>query len=483
MKIDSSSRFSPLALKRRSSILLAAFLSLASCAALFASGTERKSTRGSRARRALVISIDGLDARYLKRRDEYGLKIPNLRRLMAEGAWAEGVTTVYPSVTYPAHTTIVTGAYPSRHGILGNEALYAPVNVAHREWYWYARDIRAETLWDAARQKGLKVGMVSWPVGVGAGDYNVPEIIRFGGALRDTLKRIRENAVPEGLLDEIEKRDRALYAQASRDEQDDMRTRLASYLITEKRPDLVFVHLLDLDHFEHERGPFTPDALAIVEKADAYLGRLLDAARAAGTLSDTAVFIVSDHGFMPISKLFHPGVLLERAGLLKVREERDEKGEAFSVITEWRAMPFVTNGSCAIILKDENDREALRRVREIFGPLAGREGVRDVFEGKALRVLNANPRAALMMEAADGFAFGPNYTGDVITASKDRGAHGYLPQRPDYYASFVAAGPGINHQQLPVIRMIDVGPTIASVLGLSLRDAEGQSLRLEGRRK
>jgi predicted AlkP superfamily pyrophosphatase or phosphodiesterase len=484
MKIASLSHSASTLLKRRA-VMLVAFLLLMALTFSFALSKETKSQASraqGKAKRVIVISLDGLDARYLSGRDEYGLKIPNLRRLMAEGVAAKGVVSVFPSVTYPAHTTIVTGAYPARHGIYGNEVLEPPVGAARREWNWFARDIRAETLWDAARKRGLKVGMVSWPVGAGAGDYNVPEILRFGGTLMDTLSRIRENSAPQGLLDEIEKRDPSLYAEANKDEQDDMRARMASYLITEKRPDLLFVHLFDLDHFQHVNGPFTPEAFAILEKADAYVGRILEAARRTGTLEETAVFIVSDHGFMPISKLMHPGVLLERAGLLKVRKEKDANGNSVEVVTEWRALPFVTNGSCAIILRDENDRDAQAKVRAIFRPLAGREGsgIREVLEGVRLRALGANPRAILMLDAADGYAFGTEYTGDSITESKDRGAHGYLPTRPDYYASFIAAGAGIKRgARLGTIRMIDIGPTIARTLGLTLRDADGKAMRLQ----
>ncbi|HEV7843229.1 MAG TPA: alkaline phosphatase family protein, partial [Pyrinomonadaceae bacterium] len=357
----------------------------------------------------------------------------------------------------------------------------APAEAEYREWYWFARAIRADTLWDAAKRRGLKVGMVSWPVGVGAGDYNVPEIIKFGGTLQDTLARIKENSIPSGLLDEIEKRDPALYSLANKDEQDDMRTRFAEYIITEKRPDVMLVHLFDLDHFEHEKGPFTPEAFSILEKSDAYVGRILEAARRAGTLDETALFIVSDHGFMSISKQFHPGVLLERAGLLKVRQEKNAKGETVSVVMDWRAIPFVTNGSCAIILRDANDSEALRKVRAIFKPLAGRSesGIVEVLESERLRALNANPRAAMMLDAAEGYAFGTNYTGEVITKNPQRGAHGYLPTRPDYYASFIAAGAGIKRgATLGTIRMIDIGPTIAGTLGLNLRDADGRELRM-----
>src|SRR5580704_19220185 len=68
----------------------------------------------------LMISIDGLKPEYITHADEHGLKIPTLRRFVAEGAYADGVIGVMPTVTYPSHTTLVTGVWPSDHGIDAN---------------------------------------------------------------------------------------------------------------------------------------------------------------------------------------------------------------------------------------------------------------------------------------------------------------------------------------------------------------------------
>jgi predicted AlkP superfamily pyrophosphatase or phosphodiesterase len=456
-------------------LLLAVFVSC--------TGQEKKAERSAKsgpAKRVLIISLDGLDARYLQKRDEYGLKIPALRRLMAEGATARGVTAVYPSVTYPSHTTIVTGVLPSRHGIFGNELFEPPGTERTGGWHWFARDIRAETLWDVAARNNLKVGMVSWPVGGGAGDFNVPEILAFGKPLHETVKLMKANQRPQGLIEEVESRDPQLYLGANKDEQDDMRTRFAEHLISEKRPDVMLVHLFDLDHFQHDYGPFTPEAFAMLEKVDGYVGRMLAAASRAGTLAETAVFIVSDHGFLPVSKLVHPGVLLSRAGLIQIREEKDEQNRARAVVTDWRAYPYVTAGSCAIILRDAKDEETLKKLRSLFGPLAGREGsgILRVLEAKEVRALGADPNAALMLEAADGYSFGKETGGEAITSNPQRGQHGFLPTRADYYASFIASGAGIGRRgDLGIVRMIDLGPTIAHTLGLNLRQADGRAIK------
>jgi predicted AlkP superfamily pyrophosphatase or phosphodiesterase len=460
-------------------------LSVFLCAALLfifaplAEVSAQAARHNREAKRVLVISLDGLDWRYVSSSPPT-VRIPTLRRLMAEGV-SSSVVSIYPSVTYPAHTSIVTGAYPARHGIYINE-IFDPNTLQNRDWNWFARAIQVETLWQAAARRKLSTAMISWPVATGVGDYNVPEILKIGGSFPETLALIKVNARPQGLVEEIERADAQLYARVNKDEQDDMRTRFAEYVIEKKRPQVTLVHLFDLDHFQHDAGPFTPEANAILEKTDAYVARILAAAERARTLEETAVFIVSDHGFAPVNKQIHPGVLLARVGLLKVEEERDaQSGVARAVVKEWRAMPYCSGGSCSIVLRDPNDKAALNRARAIFNELEIKErNTFSVLEAVQVRALHANPRAALMLEAADGYSFGNNYTGEFITPNTGRGQHGYLPSK--YFNTFIASGAGINRRGFlntnRPVRMIDLGPTIARVLDFKLREAEGSALTL-----
>ena len=104
----------------------------------------------------LLVSIDGLRPGDLLQADQRGFKLPNLRKLLSEGAHASTVIGVLPTVTYPSHTTLLTGVSPARHGIVSNTT-FDPLNINHGGWYWYAENIKVPTLWDAARAKGLTV--------------------------------------------------------------------------------------------------------------------------------------------------------------------------------------------------------------------------------------------------------------------------------------------------------------------------------------
>src|SRR5919198_1932046 len=145
----------------------------------------------------LMISIDGLRPDYVTAADTHGLKIPTLRRFVTEGAYAEGVQGVIPTVTYPSHTTLITGVWPAKHGILSN-TVFEPLRTGPANWYWYADDIRAATLWDSAARARWATASIQWPASVGARvTWNIPEYWR--GSATEDAKLLRAVSTP-GLL-------------------------------------------------------------------------------------------------------------------------------------------------------------------------------------------------------------------------------------------------------------------------------------------
>ena len=121
----------------------------------------------------VLISIDGLKPDYILEADKHKLKAPNLRRMLSEGAYAKAVTGILPTVTYPSHTTMLTGVTPSQHGILYNSP-FDPFSKNQSGWMWYAEDIKALTLWEAVGKAGGVASSVDWPVSVSAPvKYNI----------------------------------------------------------------------------------------------------------------------------------------------------------------------------------------------------------------------------------------------------------------------------------------------------------------------
>src|SRR5271168_1252452 len=237
------------------------FLSLLPVSLLFAAmaPAQEKSTPPL----LVMISIDGLRPDYITAADSHGAKVPNLRRFLKEGAYAEGVQGVIPTVTYPAHTTLVTGVWPAKHGILANTT-FDPLQQNSQGWYWYTEDIRVPTLWDVAARAGRGTASIQWPVTVGAHiTWNIPEFWRAGTP--DDAKLLRAVSTP-GLLEEA-KAELGEYVGGidTSGKADESRGRFTQWILEKKHPGLLTLHLTSLDHIEHETGPFSPESIAILE--------------------------------------------------------------------------------------------------------------------------------------------------------------------------------------------------------------------------
>jgi predicted AlkP superfamily pyrophosphatase or phosphodiesterase len=416
-------------------------------------------------RLAVLISVDGLMPAAYARPDELGLAVPNLRRLAANGAAARGVVGVLPSVTYPSHTTLITGVPPRLHGILYN-TYFDPLAESNDAWLWYAREIRVPTLVSAARSRGRTVGAVSWPVSVGLdADYLVPEFWRSGSTHASDLELLRALSTP-GLVDAIEAfRGRSLTWPATDADRADM----ALTILRTFRPGLLLLHLFEVDKYEHTFGPGSREARAAIERSDAEVGRLLAAIEELGIADRTLVAVVSDHGFVEVSRIVRPNALLAENGLLEV----DDKGK----VRSWKAYFHSHGGTASLQLADRSDESTRRKVRELFEAKLRESGsgLAGMLDGPRIAELGGDPAAAeLWLEAADGFSISRTPTGGWFGDPVDRGYHGHAPDRPALHASLILAGPGVEPgRDLGVVKMTRIAPTIAAWLGLELaREAD-----------
>jgi predicted AlkP superfamily pyrophosphatase or phosphodiesterase len=406
------------------------------------------------ARHVILVSIDALKAEYYTQADRFGLRIPTLRTIMRQGCWAAGARPVFPAVTYPSHTSLVTGVNPLHHGIGTNSV--PDLDGKHPgEWHWYAQDIAAPTLWELAHRAGQSCAAISWPVTVGADiDYLVPEYVRYG--LPYDLKLLGALSWPRGLLAQVQG---APGADPLCRDPDALIEQAARSIVRRYRPNLTLVHFVDLDTAQHEYGPDTPQALAALERLDERLGRLWSTAQAA----DPAVtlMVVSDHGSAPVTTTAYPNTLLAQAGLGKLAR-------------------FVAAGGYAALYTAPQATAAERlRLQALVStwPRLHAPTYAAVLDRAALDRLEGFPGACCAVVAGPGVAFASSQAATPTSAPLERGAHGYDTQRPDQQAALLTVGGGIRQGvQLPQVQVLDVAPTVAQLLGLPT-----QGTRMQGR--
>jgi predicted AlkP superfamily pyrophosphatase or phosphodiesterase len=422
----------------------------------------------TRPNHVILISVDGMPPDYYTAPEKLGLRVPTLTMMKQGGAYADGMEGVYPTVTYPNHTTMVTGLRPAAHGIVQNRIFEAPSEPQTRYWYWYAKALKAETLWTVAKKAGLTTAAVGWPVTVGADiNYNLPEIYD-PKENPPTWNWAAKNSTP-GLLE------KALGPDLKKDSSVDERlTTVSEFIIKNHRPNLLLLHLIELDEAHHRNGPRTKSGIETAEREDGYIHRIVEATKQAGIFEKTTFFVVSDHGFADINKRFSPNVVLAKEGLITL----DETGKA----TAWKAAAWPSGGSCPIMLKDANDKETEAKVIAIFSRLAKQENspIKQIVARAELRKMEAVPQAALMLEAAVGYSFDDTLTGAEVRGSGEtyKGTHGYLPTDPRMRASLIIYGPGAHSgSKLPLARTIDLAPSIASLLKLKLPRPEGKPFK------
>jgi predicted AlkP superfamily pyrophosphatase or phosphodiesterase len=427
---------------------------------LFADGSSRQPAC------LILVSVDGLAAGdYTILRD-----LPAFRRLLDAGACVRRVKGVYPTQTYPQHASLVTGTYPDTHGIAANTRLKPGEGP---DWFWYRRDLRVSTLYDAATEAGLRVGTLFWPSAGGAAHARVlPEILpaRPGEHLMTLVMK----AGTPGFVLHMLLRYGYLLRGLRRRYLDNFTCACASHLIRRGKIDLLLLHLFDLDATRHRLGTRSPEAARVLREHDRRLEKILAAVQRSGRAGQTAVVVTGDHAHRDVHTRIHINTALREAGL--------QSYDAAGRLGTWEAWALSCDGSAQIILRQRDDPGMRRRVYSLLVQMQQDpgNGIAAVLGREQLAALRVGDTVDFAVEARPGFFFSSR-PGPALLAEacpRYRAAHGYLPAADEYSALFLAAGSGFRRgAELYDAGIVDLGTTLAHLLGLTLPAAEGRVLQ------
>lgn len=407
----------------------------------------------------VIISLDSLGYRDL---NEHRDSLPTLDKLMKTGTWVKSVTGIYPTLTYPSHTTIITGQYPSVHGIVNNTKIQPERRSP--DWYWYQKDVKSTTLYDLARQKGMKTAAFLWPVTAGSKiNYNLAEI--FPNRIWTNQVMVSLKASSPMFLLEMNHKYGKLRNGIKQPQLDEFITACAVDTLENKKPNLTMIHLVDMDSVRHCYGVRSDEAMDALHRLDKHVEQIIDATKKAGTFDDTNFVILGDHYQINVNKMIHLNTLFAKKDWLKPRDD-----QTFG--KDWSAMAKTCDGSTYIYTKNFDHINELRDLVEHV------EGVEKVYTKDETAKRGADPECTLMVEAKAGYYFTDESNRPTVVEKVDpatlgqsdryNGVHGYDPEKTDYQTTLLFNGPAVNkNTTVAKADLVDEAPTFAKLLGLS----------------
>ncbi len=453
----------------------------------------KRPAAGTLNKRLLVLSLDGLASYDV----EKIRALPAFQKLLSGGYRSHTllcpyVQSVYPSLTYPAHVTIGTGLLPRQHGIVGNVLLQP--NAKHAHWYWYSRMIKGKPIYDLAREAGLSVAALLWPVTAGADiRYNMPEILptrdgqsqaavslgagspvfqaymslRYGKLRSGTKQPALDNFTHASLLDVLSRR---------------------------KPPELILAHYTDLDSTRHQYGVFSKEADDALQRHDRRLGEIMDLLQRRGLSGETALVVLGDHGHKDTrwevtlnSLLWQKGYIdtisaEEAAAAEKGRSRKYDAVQEGRYVKSWRYIANCCDGSAYIYSRfpGGTDQTAIEKLRGDIEQAAAQieqgNPIAHIYTGAEAAAKGADPRCVLMVEAAQGYYFRNGIAeqpvrealpGDYPTKHTMLSTHGYDPELPEYGTVFLVSA-GFSPRSLAAFIRVAEGQWELS--GMHLKD-------------
>jgi predicted AlkP superfamily pyrophosphatase or phosphodiesterase len=445
------------------------------CPAGVAAADRATQNRSAKARPAVImLSVDGLASFYL---DDPKAEMRTIRALAEGGASATAMKAVAPTVTWPNHTTLVTGVTPARHGVVGNDYFdrerQKPVILISDPEFDKEKLVRVPTLYDLAKTNGLSTAAIRWPAtrSAKALDWTIPDVFSDELLHRSSTPSLMAECKKAGVWSDGE-----IVRYGTREFRvvsDEMCTRVFNYILRTHHPNLALLHLTHLDTIEHLKGPRTAEAYAAIKGADEQVRQVWQEVKRDYPEGAT-LLVVSDHGFTPVERLILPNIPLRDAGLLQVTGGKPAGG----------TVRIVAEGGAALVyVLDKTNRDAaIRRASRLLGDLDGVAkviGPGELHE-HGIAEPTEDPHAPdIVLFAREGYSFDETATGSASSVPRRdlHGTHGHDETLPCMSATFVAWGRGIKPgARLGAIHNIDVAPTVAKLLGLKLTGAEGKIL-------
>ena len=385
-----------------------------------------------------------------------------------DAAVVKGVKSVYPSLTYPAHTAVVTGKNPIHSGITNNLRIQI-LRYWKPDWTWYRSYVNGTTLYDEAKSHGYKTASLLWPVTAWAHiNYNMPEIF----ANRSWHCQVDRSLIFGSSLYQLNML--RLYGKGIRGiEQpnlDDFIYKSMIRTLTKYDVDMMMVHFADVDTVRHRYGVNGRKAKDALYRHKERLNGLVRTLKDTGFYDETSIVVLGDHYQKDTHTILYPNYMLRKAGLIKT--------DGMLRILSYKAFSLNCDGAAYIYLKDRRQRDHVRDL--LYRWKDSNKGIKAILERPQIKAKGADGRCDFMLEANDGYYFLDLMEQEeerVSDAGKrgQRATHGYDPEDRDYRTFFMMKDEGVKPGDYDLdMSLPDEGVTIARLFGWDLGNADGR---------
>tara|TARA_B100000315_G_scaffold260939_1_gene328100 strand:+ start:38847 stop:40052 length:1206 start_codon:yes stop_codon:yes gene_type:complete len=381
----------------------------------------------------------------------------NFKRLKHGGTHIQEVTTVFPSLTYPSHTSMITGVLPKDHGIIHNTLFDSTAKF--KKWYWYSDSIRTPTVFNLAKEKDLVTAGVSWSVSVGGPfNYLVPEIKSESDDI-STLQVVRKHDKPWWLIE--------YFALSGKLDVGDDATegftrdlnlhKMFKTLFRKKLPHLTGYHIIQTDFHQHDYGKNSQEAFEAYMFADSLIGSVLNLITELNQWDYTTVIVTGDHGFVDHNTRINLNALLVENGFINVQED--------GTVKDWNAFCHSAGGSAFIRLKNPNDDKTKGKLKKLLEE----SHYWEFFNSDELPEVCQNYiPAEFVLISNPGYYFTRVWESQFLEQING-GSHGGDPSNPELKTTFFAIGRRIEEGVvLEKMHITQVAAVIAELLDLPL---------------
>ncbi len=369
--------------------------------------------------------------------------LPNVYSIIKNGTIIQNVKTISPSLTYPIHTTIITGEYPSIHGIDHN--VYFQPFENNPKWNWYYKNIQTPTIIDELTKEKKTTTSILWPVTAGAKIHRcIPEIWDYKtGKTKASLTL--KNGSTSFILKDVMKHRKILNGKETVALDKFTYSVFMDIINKDSLSDLSLIHFLSVDGAKHLYGSHSVHAKNALITLDLYIGNIYHEIK---NKEDVCLAILSDHTHIDTKHRINIEEIFKEAGLL------------FN--SDYIAYPRSCDGSCYVHIKNPSQKEQIKnKLRKIATTTKGIEKLYDLSEETTI-----SNSAHFLLDAKDGYYF----------SDKDEyvGQHGYHSNRENYDVFLILAGNGIKKGfKIENGSVINHAKTFAKILNINFEYGVG----------